>query len=136
MIRTVLFAALAVGLVVGPGVATPVAAQQRAQIKLNLSPAGEAVAKRYLGGPDPQIQAMAKQLAEIMQQQRALVTAPRLDLARFTALMRKREQLQGQMTRRSNDRMLQLLGELNEADRIALLRGLSNPVPAPGPPAK
>lgn len=116
--------------------AAPAAAQQRAEIKLNLSPAGQAVAKTYLGTPDPQIQALAKRGAEVMQRQKALIAAPKLDLVQFAALMRQREQVQSQLARRSNDRMLQMLRELSEADRVAFLRGISNPTLAPAPAAK
>lgn len=114
--------------------AVPVAAQQQAQVRLNLSPAGEAVAKRYLGTPDPKVKVLAERMGEVLRQQRALVAAPKFDLVRLAALLRQREQLQGQMMRVSNDRLLEMLRQLSEADRVAFARGMSSPtmVPAPG----
>lgn len=117
--------------------AVPGAAQQRTmQLRLDLSPAGQAVAKRYLGTPDPQAQALAARVAEVGRRQKAMVAAPRLDLVQFAASLRQQEQLQGQMMRMANDRMLRMLRELSEPDRVAMLRGLSNPTPVPAPPAK
>lgn len=115
--------------------AAPVAAQQQARIQLNLSPAGETIVKRYLGQPDPQLQALAKQSAQVAQQQKALAGAPKFDMVQFAAAMRRMEQIQGQATRRSNDRMLQMLRELSEADRAAFVRGMANPIPVQ-PPVK
>ena len=108
-------------------VAAPVAAQQapqQRQIKLDVSPAGQAVMKKYLGSPDPQAQALVKQMQGVVGQLRALPKAPKLDLARMQALMRQQETLESQLRRRSNDRTLAMLREMSEADRLKFLRGL------------
>lgn len=116
--------------------ATPAAAQQGAQVRLNLTPAGQAVAKRYLGTPDPQAQALAARANDIGRRQQALVAAPKLDLVQFAVLLRQQEQIRSQLIRMANERLLKMLRELSEADRVAMMRGLSNPTPVPAPPRK
>lgn len=108
-------------------VAVPLAAQQapqQRQIKLDVSPAGQAIVKKYLGTGDPQAQALVKQLQGTVGQLRALPKAPKLDLTRMQALMRQQESLEGQLRRRSNDRTIAMLREMSEADRLSFLRGL------------
>ena len=120
MIRLLLAGALV-------ALAAPVAAQQPApqrQIKLDVSPAGQAVMKRYIGTGDPQAQALMKQLQGVVGQLRALPKAPKLDLARMQTLMRQQEAIETQLRRRSNDRTLAMLREMTEADRLKFLRGL------------
>lgn len=116
--------------------AVPATAQQKAQVRLNLTPAGQAVAKRFMGAPDPQLVAMNQRAVAVVQRQKALIAAPRLDLVQFAAVLRQREQLQSQIMRHSNDRMLKMLGELSEADRVAMMRGMSNPIITPAPARK
>ena len=89
------------------------------------------IAKRYLSTPDPQAKALAARANDLTQRQRALIAAPKLNLAQFTAVLRQQEQLRGQIVRMANDRMLKMLGEMSEPDRTAFMRGLSNPPPAP-----
>lgn len=131
MSRRIFFAALAACVL-----AIPAAAQQQAQIRLDLSPTGEAVVKRYLGAPNPQAQALTQRAADLNRQVKAVLAAPKLDVARFGALLRQQEQLQSQLMRLANDRMLRMLNELSEADRTAFVRGMSNPVMTPAQPAK
>ena len=128
MIRFLLSAALVA--------ATPAAAQQGMRLSFNLSPAGPAIAKRYLATPDPQAKALAARANDLTQRQRALVAAPKLNLAQFAAVLRQQEQLRSQIVRMANDRMLKMLGEMSEPDRTAFMRGLSNPTPAPAPARK
>lgn len=121
-------------------VALPAAAQQAPQqgvrINFNLSPAGQAIAKRYLSTPDPQAKPLADRANAIAQQQRALVAAPKLDLAKFAAGLHEQEKIRGQVVRLANERMLKMLGEMSEPDRLGFLRGLANPMPASAPPKK
>ena len=119
--RIVLGAALA-----ATTLAMPAAAQQpRAQVKLDVSPAGQAVMKKYLGTRDPQMEALAQQLRGVAGQMQALPRAPKLDLAKMQGLMRQQESLESQLRRRSNDRSLAMLREMSEADRLKFLRGLA-----------
>lgn len=109
-------------------VASPIAAQQapqQRQVKLDVSPAGQAIIKKYMGSPDPQAQAMLKQLQATVTQIRTLPQAPKLDLARMQTLMRQQESLEGQLRRRGNDRTIAMLREMSEADRLKFLRGLA-----------
>lgn len=109
-------------------VAAPVAAQQApkpGQIKLDVSPAGQAIMKKYLGAPDPEAQALIKQMQGVVGQLRALPGQPKLDLARMQALMRQQESLEAQLRRRSNDRTIAMLRELSEPDRLKFMRGLA-----------
>ncbi len=120
MIRILLAGALV-------ALAMPAAAQQAApqrQVKLDVSPAGQAIMKRYLGAPDPQVQALMKQLQGTVGQLRQLPQAPKLDLARMQALMRQQETLETQLRRRGNDRTMAMLREMSESDRLKFLRGL------------
>lgn len=133
MRRFWLGAAVAAAVTAGPAVAQQ---QQQARIQINLSPAGQAVAKRYLSTPNPPAVALQKRGVELSQQLRATIAAPKLDVARFGTLLRQQEQLQGQMMRMANDRMLRMLGELSEADRVAFVRGMANPVMIPAQPRK
>lgn len=110
--------------------------QQGVRINFNLSPAGQAIAKRYLTTPDPQAKPLADRANAIAQRQRALLSAPKLDLAQFAAGLREQEKLRGQVVRLANERMLKMLGEMNDADRLGFLRGLANPTSAAAPPKK
>lgn len=118
--------------------AVPVAAQQPQgmRINFNLSPAGQAIAKRYMTTPDPQAKPLAARANAIAQKQRALVNAPKIDLAQFAAGLREQEKIRGQIVKLANDRMIKMLGEMSEADRVGFLRGLANPMPAAAPPKK
>lgn len=109
-------------------VASPIAAQQapqQRQVKLDVSPAGQAIMKKYMGSPDLPAGALVKQLQATVAQMRALPQAPKLDLARMQALMRQQESLEAQLRRRGNDRTLAMLRELSEADRLKFLRSLA-----------
>lgn len=107
--------------------AVPAAAQQPQQrrVQLDVSPAGQAVMKKYLGAPDPQTQALAKQLQGTVGQLRQLPRAAKLDLPRMQALMRQQESIEAQLRRRTNDRTIAMLREMSEPDRLKFLRGLA-----------
>lgn len=111
-------------------------AQQGVRLNFNVTPAGQAIMKKYMNSPDPQAKALAAQANTLAQRQRALITAPKLNLAQFAAGLRQQEALRAQITRLANERMIKMLGELSEADRVGFLRGLANPMPASAPPKK
>ena len=117
-------ALLALAAVAAPTV--PAGAQQTAQrqVKLDVSPAGQAIMKKYLGARDPGIDGLLKQLQGVVGQLRQLPRAQKLDLARMQGLMRQQETLQSQISRRNNDRTLAMLREMSEVDRLKFLRGL------------
>ena len=131
MIRSALLLAL---------LAAPVAAQApppgTRQVKLDVSPAGQAVLRKYMGGRDPAINERAQRIRAIAQQMGALSNAPRLDLVRLQALMRQQEALQADLQRRANDRTLAMLRELSEADRVKFLRGFRAAQAAAKPPGQ
>ena len=104
------------------------------QIKIDVSPAGQAVLKKYLGAPDPGMRPLAEQLAATSRETAAIADAPRVDLTRVQALMRRQESLQAAMTRRGNDRTLAMLKELPEPDRLKFLRSLRAARPGSPPP--
>ena len=107
--------------------AAPLAAQQpqqRVQVKMDVSPAGQVIMKKYLGTRDPQVMTLLTQIQGVAGQLRQLPRAPKLDLAKMQQLMRQQESLQAQIQRRNNDRTLQMLREMTEADRLKFLRGL------------
>lgn len=103
------------------------------QIKIDVSPAGQAVLKKYLGAQDPFIVQKIQQLRANQQASVALADAPTLNLVRLEALMREKEALQTAVQRRGDDRTLQMLKELPEADRTKFLRSLRNAQPAAKP---
>ena len=126
-----------IGAALAAGAGLPAVAQQPAQqgvrLNFNVSPAGQAVMKKYMSTPDPQAKALAEQANAVAQRQRALIAAPKLNLAQFAAGMRQQEALRAQITKLANDRMIKMLGEMNDADRVGFLRGLANPMPASAP---
>jgi hypothetical protein len=92
------------------------------QIRLDVSPAGQAVLKKYLATPDPVVQQQAHQLQGLGQQLEGIASAPTLDGARLRAVMRQQEAVEAAIKRRNNDRMVSMLGELSAADRIKFVR--------------
>lgn len=113
------------------------AGASRTQMHFDVSPAGQAVMKKYLGVPDPAFVALAKQLQEVAVQVKGLGAAPKLDMGRLEQLLRQQEQLQAQMRKRSDDRLLAMLGEMSEADRLGFARGTVTVVPqGKAPPSR
>lgn len=104
------------------------------QVRIDLSPAGQTIAKKYLAAPDPVIVERVSQLRGVAQQIAALSNAPKLDLVRLQALLRQQETLQASVQRRGNDRMLAMLRELSEADRLKLVRSFKVAQPSAKPP--
>ena len=105
------------------------------QVKIDVSPAGQVVLKKYLGAQDPYIVQRVQQLRTNAQQVAALANAAKLDLVRLEALMRQQEVLQTAIKRRADDRSLAMLKELPEADRIKFVRSFqaAQPVANPAP---
>lgn len=120
--------------------AAPAAAQTpppgTRQVKIDVSPAGQAVLKKYLGVRDPGVAPLVEQLRAVTRQMNALADAPRLDLARLQALMRQQEQADAAIKRRGNDRTLAMLRELSEADRLKFLRSFRAAQAAARPPGQ
>lgn len=102
------------------------------QIKIDVSPAGQIVLKKYLGTRDPFIVQRIEQLRGVAQQMQVLSSAPRLDLVRLEALMRQQEALEGTIKRRGNDRTLAMLRELSDADRTKFVRSFRPMAKPPG----
>lgn len=120
-------------------VAAPAAAQTpppgTRQVRIDVSPAGQAVLKKYLGVADPAVVPMVNQLRATAQEMAGLANAPKLDLVRLRALMRRQETLQAAIQRRSNERTLAMLSELSEADRVKFVRSFGAVRAGSGPPA-
>lgn len=123
---------IALAVPAAPQASTPPAAA-RGQVWLNISPAGQAIAKKYLGTPDPEMVQLAQRGAGLAQKIRALSAAKTLDMVQLATLIRQQETLQSAMRKRSNDRMLAMLGEMNEADRISFVRGIATAQPPKAP---
>jgi hypothetical protein len=125
-----------IGMVLG-AVLAPLALQAApaARVNVPLSPAGQAVAKKYLGSPDPQAQAIARQMQASAGKVRALAAAPKLNMAQLAALIGEQQRLQAALRKRSDDRVMAMLDEMGEADRLAFVRGMTAPrQPAGAPP--
>ena len=113
------------------------AAAPSAQVRVNvpLSQAGQATAKKWLGTPDPQAQAIVRAMQAAAGEVRGLASAPKLDMARLAALIAEQQRLQTALRKRSDDRVMSMLSEMNEADRLAFVRGMTTPrQPAGGTP--
>lgn len=106
------------------------------QVRINVSPAGEAVLRRYFSTRDPAIVRDADQLRALGQQMATLAGAPRIDLTRLRALYRQVEAVQADAQRRGNDRTLAMLGELSEADRVTFVRSMRGAATAARPAAR
>ncbi|MBV9748830.1 MAG: hypothetical protein JO157_08440 [Acetobacteraceae bacterium] len=105
------------------------------QVRLNVSPAGQAVLKKYLGAPDPAVAPQMAQLRDVAQQMVALTNGPKLDLVRLQALLRRQEAIEASVKHHNNDRTVQMLGEMSEADRLSFVRSLRAAGAAAQPPA-
>lgn len=114
------------------------AAAPSAQVRVNvpLSPAGQAVAKKWLGAPDPQAQAIARALQASAGKVRRLAAAPRLDMAQLATLIAEQQRLQTALRKRSDDRVMAMLREMGEADRLAFVRGMTAPRQPAGAPSR
>lgn len=128
------FAALLALAAAGAAAAQAPAPGQR-QVKINVSPAGQAVLKRYLGTPDPAVARQLQQLRDAGRQVAALADAPRLDLVRLQALLRQQEATEAAIRRRGNDRTIAMLRELSEADRLSFVRSFRAGQAMAKPPA-
>lgn len=101
-----------------------------------LSPEGNAIAQRWFGAPDPQIQAIQQQQQALRPQIEAALAAPVTDLAKVESLIRQEEKLQADLRARSNTRLIGLLRDLPEPDRGPFLRALRPPPPIVAVPSK
>ncbi|WP_294395124.1 hypothetical protein [uncultured Sphingomonas sp.] len=90
-----------------------------------MSDAGNAVFAKAQGVPDPDLLALVRQQRQVRDQLSAAALASSVNVDRVEELLRKSEDLQGQIRQRNNDRMLAVLRELPEADRGPFLRGVT-----------
>ncbi|WP_116092176.1 periplasmic heavy metal sensor [Sphingomonas crusticola] len=139
---------LALLLVAGAAEAAPTAAAPAAPATTSapapkrfpgVSDAGNAILAKAQTAPDPQFQALGKQVRAAHDQLMSAVMAPVIDVDKVTAALRQEEAAQAQMRTYNNDRMLRAVKQLPEDDRGTFLRTLilsrrsSNPAPAPQP---
>lgn len=103
---------------------------QNRQVRIDVSPAGQAVIKKFLGTRDPAIVRQMGELQSLAQQMVALSNAPQLDLARLQTLMRRQEGIEAAIRRRGNDRMIAMLTALSPADRVKFVRSMRGARPA------
>lgn len=122
------FALLALAALGAPAFAQ--APPQNRQVRIDVSPAGQAVIKKFLGTRDPAIVQQMGQLQSLAQRMVALSNAPQLDLARLQALMRQQEGIEAAIRRRGNDRMIAMLTALSPADRVKFVRSMRGAQPA------
>nr|WP_047165686.1 hypothetical protein [Sphingomonas sp. Y57] len=109
--------------------------------RITLSPEGRAIAARIIGTPDPRLKDIQTEITTIRQQKAQLIAGTTVDVEKLEPILRREEALQSEMRTRQNDRLLSLLRALPEADRVALLHSMANPVrpdgakaPAPATP--
>jgi hypothetical protein len=104
--------------------APPAAAKPAARRIEGVSDAGNAIFAKAQSTPDPDLIALVRQQRTVRDQLSAAALQTKVDVERVEELLRKSEELQGQIRTRNNDRMLAVLRELPEADRSAFLRGV------------
>jgi len=133
MIGGLLLAALAVPAPSAAAVApsAPPAAAPAGQRVVKLSPQGSEVVKQWSTQGDPGLQMLVQQQRELRTQMLALIGAPKIDVAKLEALMKKQEGLQSDIRQRSDARLLALVKALPEADRSLFLKSLQRPVVPP-----
>lgn len=109
--------------------------------RITLSPEGRAIAARIIGTPDPRLKDIQTEITTIRQQKAQLIAGTTVDVEKLEPILRREETLQSEMRTRQNDRLLSLLRALPDADRVALLHSMANPVrpdgakaPAPATP--
>jgi hypothetical protein len=94
-----------------------------------MSEEGNAIFARAQVAPDPDLLGLVRQQRLVRDQLSAAALQPTIKVDEVEALLRKSEDLQSQIRNRNNDRMLAVLRELPEEDRVAFLRGI---LPKPG----
>ena len=105
-----------------------------------VSEAGNAALAKAQTAPDPQRQALTRQVRAAHDQLMTAIMAPAIDLDKVTAALRQEEAAQGQLRTHNNDRLITVVKQLPEGDRGTFLRTLmlsrrsgSTPSPAPQP---
>ena len=106
MIGGLLLAALAVPAPSAAAVApsAPPAAATAGQRVVKLSPQGSDVVKQWSAQGDPGLQMLVQQQRELRTQMLALIGAPKIDVVKLEALMKKQEALQSDIRQRSDAR--------------------------------
>jgi hypothetical protein len=108
--------------------------------RASLSPEGNAIAQRIFSTPDPRAAQFQAEFTAIKQEQQKLLVTQPVDMDKLTALVQRAETLQSQVAKAKDDKLLELLRALPEADRGALLQQIFNPAQPqnsrPATPAK
>ena len=103
--------------------------------RVPLSPEGTAIAARLqdhrrariMGEKDRRVAQIQMDLAAIRQEKAQFLSGATVDVDKLEPLMRREEALQTELRAKQNDRLLELLRALSDADRVALLQNLANP---------
>lgn len=120
---------IALLLAAGAAQAVPTAAVPAAQAPApkrfpGVSDAGNAALAKAQTTPDPQLQALGKQVRAAHDQLMTAIMAPVIDVDKVTAALRQEETAQAQMRTHSNDRLIAAVKLLPEDDRGTFLRTL------------
>ena len=96
--------------------------------RITLSAEGNTIAQKIMGTPDPRLAQIQAEMTSVMEEQKKLISGPKIDVDKLEPLLRRKEALQSEVRTRSTDRMIALLRALSDTDRVALLQNLANPV--------
>lgn len=87
-----------------------------------VSEAGNAVLAKAQTTPDPQLQALARQLKAIRDQLTSAVMAPLIDVEKISGILRQQDDLQSQIRIEQTDHWVTILQQLPSEDRGTVLR--------------
>lgn len=93
--------------------------------RMPLSAEGRAIQARIYGTPDPQLVQLNADLAALREQRTQMIAMPPVDLDQLDGLLRREEALMGQIRTRNNDRLMELLRALPDADRLTMLQNMN-----------
>ena len=97
-----------------------------------LSPEGRTIAARIYAEQDPRAGELKSEIDALRIERSQLIAAIPIDVDALESLLRKDEALQAERRKRSNDKLIELVRALPEADRSILLKTLA----APAKPAR
>jgi hypothetical protein len=108
-----------------PAAIAPAAPQVPTPRKIpGVSDAGNAILAQQQTTPDPQLAAIVRQQRALRDQLSAAAMAPTPDVDKVAALLKEGDDLQSQFRTHSNERLINALRALPEADRGPFLRAL------------
>ncbi|TZG28831.1 hypothetical protein [Sphingomonas montanisoli] len=128
-VRFALFAALAVPAFAAaprPVAPAPVVLTPGANWS-GLSPEGRTIAAQVYAEPDPRAGQLKSEIDALRLERLQLIAAVPIDVDALEMLLKKDEALQAERRKRSNDKLIELLRALPEADRATLLKTLAAP---------